>query len=75
MLIYLSGYYADPELGCQAYHVCLSGSRKVSFLCPNGTIFHQAGFTCEWWYVLINHHYWTTGALRMIHLQVVVSTN
>ena len=52
------GYYADPEMQCQGYHVCLSSQfmpgiadRKMSFLCPNGTIFSQALFTCDWWYV------------------------
>eukprot|EP00095_Tigriopus_kingsejongensis_P012060 maker-scaffold553_size137994-snap-gene-0.15 protein:Tk12060 transcript:maker-scaffold553_size137994-snap-gene-0.15-mRNA-1 annotation:"homeobox protein 2-like" len=49
------GYYADPEMLCQGYHVCLSrgpGARKISFLCPNGTIFNQEKFTCEWWFNL-----------------------
>jgi len=49
------GYYADPEMGCQAYHVCLldplSGSMyPTSFLCPNGTLFQQQIFNCDWWY-------------------------
>jgi len=51
------GYYADPEMQCQGYHVCLSSrfmpgiaDRKMSFLCPNGTIFSQALFTCDWWF-------------------------
>ena len=49
------GYYADPELGCQGYHVCLRGSGPsnlfpVSFLCPNGTLFSQALFVCDWWF-------------------------
>ena len=22
----------------------------VSFLCPNGTIFNQEVFTCDWWF-------------------------
>lgn len=50
------GYYADPELECQAYHVCLQDSidtsnlYPVSFLCPNGTIFNQELFNCDWWY-------------------------
>ena len=55
---HFSGYYADPEMQCQGYHVCLSSQfmpgiadRKMSFLCPNGTIFSQALFTCDWWYV------------------------
>ena len=48
------GYYADPEMGCQAYHVCLldplGGSMyPTSFLCPNGTLFQQQIFNCDWW--------------------------
>merc|ERR1712062_749826 len=48
------GYYADPETGCQAFHICASNGhgelRKVSFLCPNGTLFQQEYFTCDWWF-------------------------
>ena len=49
-----AGYYADPDMGCQAYHVCLldpiSGSMyPTSFLCPNGTLFQQQIFNCDWW--------------------------
>jgi len=49
------GYYADPEMGCQAYHVCLldplGGSMyPTSFICPNGTLFQQQIFNCDWWY-------------------------
>jgi len=50
------GYYADPELECQVYHVCLqdpidiSQLYPVNFLCPNGTIFNQELFNCDWWY-------------------------
>jgi len=50
------GYYADPEMECQGYHVCLqdpitpSTLYPVSFLCPNGTVFSQEIFTCDWWY-------------------------
>merc|ERR1711963_250446 len=49
------GYYADPEMQCQGYHVCLTPpnaatSRKTSFLCPNGTIFSQSLLTCDWWF-------------------------
>jgi hypothetical protein len=25
----------------------------VSFLCPNGTVFDQEIFTCNWWYVIL----------------------
>jgi len=48
----ISGYYADRDLGCQGYHVCLQESgeaRRLSFLCPNGTIFDQQYFICSWW--------------------------
>lgn len=50
--LFLLGYYADIEMNCQGYHVCLSDSvnaRKWSFLCPNGTIFNQPLLTCDWW--------------------------
>ena len=49
------GYYADPETSCQQYAVCLRDSSDpaklypVQFLCPNGTIFKQELFTCDWW--------------------------
>lgn len=50
------GYYADPEMDCQAYHICLMAPEDnevlypISFLCPNGTIFNQEVFVCEWWF-------------------------
>jgi len=50
------GYYADPETRCQQYSVCLqdpidpSNLYPVSFLCPNGTIFNQELFNCDWWF-------------------------
>jgi len=50
------GFYADPELDCQVFHICMpdvdNGDQltPVSFLCPNGTIFNQELFTCEWWF-------------------------
>jgi hypothetical protein len=48
------GYYADPETECQAFHVCTAdgqgGLSKNSFLCPNGTIFNQNYFICDWWF-------------------------
>ena len=48
------GFYADPEAECQGYHVCMplfggNVDRKMSFLCPNGTIFNQELFVCDWW--------------------------
>ncbi|XP_026320824.1 uncharacterized protein LOC113230929, partial [Hyposmocoma kahamanoa] len=47
----LPGYYADLETNCQAFRVCTSGSTYgfQSFLCPNGTLFNQAVFVCDWW--------------------------
>jgi len=48
------GYYADPEAECQVFHICTSdgkgGLGKYSFLCPNGTIFNQNYFICDWWF-------------------------
>ena len=49
-----SGYYADPEAECQAFHICTAdgagGLAKYSFLCPNGTILNQNYFICDWWF-------------------------
>ncbi|KAK7085962.1 hypothetical protein SK128_013562, partial [Halocaridina rubra] len=44
------GYYADMEAGCQVFHICHRNGRQDSFLCPNGTIFNQKYFVCDWWY-------------------------
>jgi len=48
------GYYADEEAECQVFHICTSdaegGLSKYSFLCPNGTIFNQEYFICDWWF-------------------------
>ena len=48
------GYYADPESECQAFHICADngqgGLTKYSFLCPNGTLFQQQYFVCDWWF-------------------------
>ncbi len=49
-----SGYYADTAAKCQAFHVCVpnaeGGLGTISFLCPNGTIFNQGYFICDWWF-------------------------
>lgn len=47
----VSGYYADSETNCQVFRVCTLGSTYgfQSFLCPNGTLFNQAVFVCDWW--------------------------
>ena len=46
------GYYAAPEAECQAFHICTAdgagGLAKYSFLCPNGTLFNQNYFICDW---------------------------
>ena len=48
------GYYADPEAECQAFHICTAdgagGLATYSFLCPNGTLFNQNYFICDWWF-------------------------
>merc|ERR1719320_715311 len=48
------GYYADTEAECQPFHVCSAdrdgGLAKNSFLCPNGTLFNQQNFVCEYWF-------------------------
>ena len=48
------GYYADPEAECQVFHICTNdgqgGLSKYSFLCPNGTVFNQNYFICDWWF-------------------------
>lgn len=45
----LNGYYADTETACQVVHLCQGGVQS-SILCPNGTIFNQEKFSCQWWY-------------------------
>ena len=48
------GYYGDPEAECQVFHICAAdgtgGLNKFSFLCPNGTLFNQQYFICDWWF-------------------------
>ena len=37
-----------------AFHICVGdgagGLTKYSFLCPNGTLFNQQYFVCDWWF-------------------------
>ena len=62
-LHFVEGYYADFEAGCQSFHICIAaavggggmgGGGAVlaphTFLCPNGTVFDQDGFMCDWWF-------------------------
>ncbi|XP_057375730.1 serine/arginine repetitive matrix protein 1-like [Daphnia carinata] len=44
------GFYGDTQTACQVFHVCDMSGRQDSFLCPNGTIFSQQLFACDWWY-------------------------
>merc|ERR1712106_869578 len=48
------GYYSDPEAECQVFHICGGGSAgsliQYSFLCPNGSLFNQEYFVCDWWF-------------------------
>ena len=50
------GMYADVNTGCQVFHICVVAGpattrlREVNFLCPNGTIFNQNYFICDWWF-------------------------
>ncbi|KAG7187944.1 hypothetical protein KM043_013906 [Ampulex compressa] len=37
------------ELLTNVFHICDNG-RKISFLCPNGTIFQQSQLICDWWF-------------------------
>ncbi|XP_053686285.1 mucin-3A [Sabethes cyaneus] len=46
---YGNGYFADLDTKCQAFHICDEG-KKISFLCPNGTIFRQLDLICDWWF-------------------------
>ena len=36
------------------FHICITDDKgalsAVSFLCPNGTIFNQNYFICDWWF-------------------------
>merc|ERR1719264_1052590 len=50
------GFYADTEARCQMYHMCVAdpgGSNvRVSFLCPNGTLFSQETLSCGMWHAV-----------------------
>merc|ERR1712141_649582 len=44
------GIYTDTEARCQSFYMCTPAGESASFLCPNGTIFNQQYFVCDWWY-------------------------
>ena len=33
----------------KAFHIC-NEDRRTTFLCPNGTLFNQRFFVCDWWF-------------------------
>ncbi|KAI1280376.1 hypothetical protein HDE_13419 [Halotydeus destructor] len=39
------GYYADSSVACQVFHYCVGGA-KHSWMCPEGTVFHQVHLNC-----------------------------
>lgn len=50
---YLPGIYADVQLGCKVFHLCLPaamGNSMTSFMCPNMTLFDQSIMQCNFWY-------------------------
>nr|XP_045616279.1 mucin-3A-like [Procambarus clarkii] len=61
-----AGYYADPDTGCQVYHMCDTLEKQYSYLCPNHTLFNQKFMVCDHWYMVncssaqdfyhLNHH-------------------
>merc|ERR1712179_860622 len=45
------GFYADPEAECQTYHRCGDSAKPIlTLLCPNGTLYNQQYFVCDWWF-------------------------
>ena len=48
--IYSCAFAFFKNLLGQVFHVCEMNGRQDSFLCPNGTIFSQKLFACDWWY-------------------------
>lgn len=49
---YLSNMYSNcfDVAILQVFHICQDLGRHDSFLCPNGTVFNQLYFVCDWWY-------------------------
>jgi len=50
---YLPGIYADIQLGCKVFHLCVPasmGNSMTSFMCPNMTLFDQSIMQCNDWY-------------------------
>jgi hypothetical protein len=51
------GYYADIAARCQVFRICANTANDTGkgfgFLCPNGTLFNQEYFVCDW-YMSVN---------------------
>jgi hypothetical protein len=47
---HLPGIYGDTAANCQVFYMCQADGNSNSFLCPNGTVFNQQYFICDWWY-------------------------
>ncbi|GBM59716.1 hypothetical protein AVEN_40642-1, partial [Araneus ventricosus] len=47
---FAAGIYGDMDAECQVFHFCTESGGQNSFLCPNGTVFNQQYFVCDWWY-------------------------
>lgn len=45
-----AGIYGDTGADCQVFYMCQPNGNYDAFLCPNGTIFNQQYFICDWWY-------------------------
>lgn len=46
------GIFSDTGSQCQAFYMCQPNGESNAFLCPNGTMFNQEYFICDWWYNL-----------------------
>jgi len=46
------GIFTDVASDCQAFYMCQPNGESTAFLCPNGTMFNQQYFVCDWWYNL-----------------------
>ena len=51
MLLLLSDVFPFPFLNTpppKSFYMCEENGRSTGFLCPNGTIFNQQYFVCDW---------------------------
>ena len=45
----ISGFSCLTLSCLQPFYMCEENGRSTAFLCPNGTIFNQQYFVCDWW--------------------------